>query len=190
MTSKTNIYQMVADCIDEDVISDITDDNKFVNWMNRNYPLAKESLLSTGRWNFAKKRATLLKRTEEPPFEWAYWYTLPSGCLLLYPLTLDGSPKSSRVPFSLESGVIYTNLGESINIRFIDNVDEDVFHPLFTNYLVIELALRVAHWMSGKASYADVLARRLKDAKKNALVWNALNTDPEDAVVYDIDLVR
>ncbi len=183
--SKVQIYQMVADQLDEETITSTDDDNKLVDWLNRNYDLAKETLLSTGRWNFAKKRLAVAERTDTPDFEWLHWYDLPSDCLFMYPLTVDGRENGSRIPYVIEGDKVLTNQAGPLYFRWIANVDEDVFHPLFTKYMVCYLSHEIAHWMTGKVSYVDITEKKMKKARREALVFNALNNDAADAVPAD-----
>lgn len=187
---KTSIYQMVCDRLDEEAVSSDTEDTKVVNWFNRNYDHMRRVLIATGKWNFAKRRQALAADATTPDFQWQYSYTLPGGTLAFYPLTVDGTKNGYRVPFHHEGGKILTDQEAPLNFRFIVDVDESEFHPLFAEYLICDMALKIAHWMTGKTSFIDPLERQLRKARRDALLFNAINDDAADPVPEEIIAVR
>jgi hypothetical protein len=188
--TKLSIFQMAADALDEEVMSEVEEDRKVPNWLNRNYDVTKEALLATGRWNFARERATLPAKGGAPAWGYTYWYELPADILLLYPITYDGGIHSPRIHFTVEGRNILTDKEAPLYIRYIKNADESEFHPLFAKYLSMQLAYDMAHWMTGKVSYVDIAEKKLKRAKRDALLFNGMNTDPEDQAYNEMEGIR
>lgn len=100
-----------------------------------------------------------------PLYGWLYRYALPSGCLRVLPLTLDGTFEAAPVRYEVEGGYLLTDLTEPVPIRYIaqktDPTDWDV---LAVQALAGYLAANAAHWLTGKVSAAEQ-ARAYYDAR-------------------------
>ena len=75
--------------------------------MNDQFDHALELLLEEHRWNFAGKRVTLTKLSEDPPFGWANQYALPSDCIRLKDVNGEDVEASSQL-FTLEGSNLLT----------------------------------------------------------------------------------
>jgi hypothetical protein len=188
--TKLQIYQMASDALDDEVITDVSQDSKMVRWLNRNYQLTKESLLSMHRWKFARKRADLSVTPGDTGSRWDYKYQTPSDALLIYRPTVNGEIGSQAIPFEYEGGLILTSQTPPLRIRYIANVNEDKFVPLFVTVLVASLALKAAHFVTHKSNMVQIAKDDRRDALRAAMLMDAIENFAEPPVPYDIELVR
>lgn len=188
--TKLQIYQMAADRIDDEVIVTVNDDTKVVRWLNRNYALTKETLLSSHRWKFAKTRANLAQIVGDTGSEWLYKYQTPADALLIYRPTDKAEIGGVPIPYEYESYTIFTDQSPPFPIRYIKNVNEDKFTPLFVNSLVAALAHGMSHWAPRKMGMVDLTEKALTKSLRTAMMMDAIENFTEPQTVHDIELVR
>jgi len=101
------------------------------------YPQLRDALLRSHWWRFATKRATLSQDTTDPDFEWDYQYELPTNFLRMKELY------DTTNSYSLEGTKLLTN-DDTAEIVYIAQItDPSKFDPLFTEVLVLQLAIRL-----------------------------------------------
>lgn len=188
--NKLQIFQMAADALDDEVIVSLDQDSKVVRWLNRNYTLTKESLLSMHRWKFAKKRADLAIVGGDTGSKWQYKYLVPAEALLLYKLTNDGEIGGYPIPYEFEGGYIFTDQTPSLRIRYIANVNEDKFTPLFVNVLVTTLSLKMAHFVTHKSNMVQIAKGERVDAMRAAMLYDAIENYAEPQMMHEVEAVR
>jgi hypothetical protein len=178
--TQTDIYNMVLDRLTQETVLSPSDDTAITRWLNRNYAQQRDVLLSRHPWNFAVTRAQLAALDSTPSFEWLYHYNLPSDCLRLLQITTDGYRDSPEVPHVVESGKILTDKSGPLRVRYIRRVTvETQFTNVFADVLAEVLAARMAHWMTGKASYAKFMREELPAIIANAQLLDSLEGTPE-----------
>lgn len=149
------------------------------------YPMARDELLETHAWPFAKSRVALAERVN-PTRQWAYCYAAPANLLrVLAVQSVDapddevafviderlkpglGSMLATTDPFDIESHpddgelVIYTNTPQAM-VRYTRRMqDTTKFSPLFTTALAAllssKLAGSVVRGEAGRAAARDWL---------------------------------
>lgn len=176
----TEIFNIALDRISEEAILDATDDRAVVKWLNRNYDHMRNALLRSHPWNFAIELASLPALSAAPAFRWTYAYQLPADCLRLLPLTLDGDMNGAKVPYEIVGRKIFTDQSAPLPVRYIRKVtDIGGMDALFIQLLGAMLAERMAHWISGKQSYADRIAKEIQTMRQQVLLIDALEGTPE-----------
>lgn len=152
MASPTEILNQALGRIGANRISDF-DDSDEANLQSvqarLHFTQTRDALLRSHWWRFARTRATLSQNaayTADPTtFEWTYAYDLPSDFLREWlPPWEDNSEVQGRTrnSRSLEGKQLLSN-ESTMRLRYVRRV-EDVteFDPLFTEVLVLQLALK------------------------------------------------
>ena len=114
------------------------------------YPVARDVLLESHPWGFAKKRVTLAL-LGDPPSQWTYRYLLPNDCLKPLALqTVGASDDKESDEYVIEvhgdnnEQSIFCNT-ESAELRYIfKSNDTGRYTPLFVNALSWLLASYLA----------------------------------------------
>lgn len=152
MASKTEIINQALGRIGANRISDFadTDEANLQSVQARlHYAQTRDALLRSHWWRFARTRATLSQNAtytdDDTTFEWTYAYDLPNDFLREWlPPWEDNSEVQGRTrnSYSLEGKQLLSN-ETTMRLRYIRRV-EDVtgFDPLFTEVLVLQLALK------------------------------------------------
>lgn len=124
------------------------------------------------RWAFAAGRQ---------PFSWLYQYKIPSDCLRMLPIRQDGDFEGTPLPHEIENDeIIHSNEPTQIYARFISRMtDPTRFDPQFVEALAAKLAFKMAHYITGKASYAQTVMAVYNQAIDEAKRSNAFEATPE-----------
>lgn len=138
------------------------------------YPIARDSLLESGTWSFAIRRAAGATLTNDRD-EWAYCYSIPNlavRILGVYPAGTKGD--SDGMPFvrelnSSNTEVIYTDVENAVIKYTIAVTDTTKFTPLFVQALSWHLAAMLA----GPVIKGDAGAAEAKRCLQMAAMWVA-----------------
>lgn len=175
MTTETDIANQALDILKEAPISSLDDPRPVARWLKRNFAVTRDSVLSAADWNFALKRASLTAESAAPGFGWSYSYVLPSDCIRLIPLTLDGYSEGPPLLHEVENRRILTDQPAPLKIRYIyRNETYSQYSATFQEAMSAKLAMKMAHWVTGKTSYAQIAQRLYQDAINNAWLTDAI----------------
>lgn len=189
--SRIDLYNMTLDLLEEGPVTSLSDGSPVANWLNRNYEAARDGELRKHTWNFALARASLAADSAPPPFGWLRQYTLPSDCLAVKPLTSEGKQNGALIAFELEADKILTDAVSPVRLRYMRRVDSEAqFDPLFVEVLVSKLAFKMAHWLTGKRSFAERAQLIYQDALSSARLADALESTYPDVVADDVITAR
>lgn len=183
MTTDTDIANMALDLLKEAPITDITQDRPTARWLNRNFAATRDSVLSKADWNCAMKRTSLAEDGTAPAFGWTYRYAKPADCLRVLPLTYDGTSEGKPVASEIEGQWIMTNKSGPLKIRYVSRFEEYGNYPACLQEAVAAaLAGKMAHWMTGKTSYAEIAKQAFREAMNDAWLVDAIEgTTPRAA---------
>lgn len=181
MTTSTDIANMALGLLKQKEIGDIDADTTLAGNIRRNFDITRNSILELADWDFARRRASLAANATAPAFGFKYAYGLPSDCVRLLPVTLDGSLKGRAVPYEKEGTDVLCDLKAPLKIRYIAEVENYTLWPATAiDLFSTRLAMKMAHWITGKTSYYDIAAKAHKDALNTALLSNAVQgSEPE-----------
>ena len=148
MASETEIINQALGRIGAKRISDFddtTEDNNQSVHARLHYAQTRNALLRSHWWRFARTRVQLSPNATAPPFEYSTAFDLPNDFLREWlPAWEDNSEVQGRTrnSYSLEGKQLLSN-ETTMRLRYIRKV-EDVteFDPLFTEVLVLQLALK------------------------------------------------
>lgn len=183
MTTDTDICNLALDILKESPISSIDDARPVAMWCKRNFSVSRDSLLVRADWNFALKRASLPADVTPPAFGWGVSYTLPADCLRLIPLTQCGNYEGRPIPHEVEDGKILTNANAPLKIRYVARVEAYASYPaVFIEALAGYMAMKCAHWVTGKQGYQQIAQGLFAEAMRNAWLVDAIEgTSPRAA---------
>lgn len=179
-SSEIDIYNMALDLLEEEAAVDPQDDRAPVRWLNRNYGPTRDSLLRQHPWNFAICRIALPELQDRPAFGWRHQYQMPADTLRILPLTDSGEFNGRPVPHVIEGLRILTNEPPSLKARYVRRIENTArFDPIFVELLATTLAMKMAHWMTGKRTLMETLTMMLREINDNARLLDALEGTPE-----------
>ncbi len=183
MTTETDICNLALDILKEAPITSIEDQRPIAMWCKRNFAVSRDSLLSRADWNFALKRASIAADSDKPAFGWSKSFTLPPDCLRLIPLTTCGRYEGTPIPHEVEDGKVLTNYGGPLKVRYVARVEDyNRYPPIFIEALAGYIAMKCAHWLTGKQGYQQIAQGLFSEAMRNAWLVDAIEgTSPRAA---------
>ena len=148
MASETEVINMALGRIGAKRISDFddTDEDNLQSVQARlHYAQTRDALLRSHWWRFARTRKRLSANATAPDFEYSYAFDLPNDFLREWlPPWEDNSEVQGRTrySYSLEGKQLLSD-ESTMRLRYIRRVEDvAVFDPLFTEVLVLQLALK------------------------------------------------
>jgi len=136
--------------------------------MNDQYDHALELLLEEHRWNFAGKRVTLTKISDDPPFGWDHQYALPADCIRLKDVNGENVEASSK-SFTLEGRYLLTN-DDTVTITYVAKIiDTNFFSPSFSEALAFKLSSLTCGRLTGDTELAIMLDKQYNYALSKAI---------------------
>ena len=179
----TQICNLALDYLDEAPLAAIDDNSAVARWFRRNFWPMAWSLMRKHPWNFAMARALLPASATPPAFGWSHAYDLPADCLRAMPLTADGRDDGRPVRHKVEGARILTDAPPPRPLLYIRRIDNTgLFDQQFTDVLAAALAQKAAHFITGKASYAQQLGQTLQGLLAEAQAVDALEGSPDDPI--------
>lgn len=175
MASSTDIANMALDILKEAPISSLDDDRPIARWLKRNFTVTRNAVLERAEWNFSLVRAEIAEDATEPAFGWDYQYTIPADCIRVIPLTQDGKSEGRPILHEIEGGKILTNQCGPLKVRYVENLENiDSYPASFSEAVAARLAMKMAHWLTGKTSYVKVAQGLYDDAMETAFLSDAV----------------
>ena len=133
MVADVDIVNLALIKLGSPTISALTDTAKRAVTMNAIYTQNRDAELRSNAWSFALHRDSLSASTTAPAHTYDHAYPLPSDCLRLYDVD-EGQE------YQVEGNAILTNYDAPLKIRYVRNVSESEFDPLFVEALSCRLA--------------------------------------------------
>jgi hypothetical protein len=197
MPTSTDICNMAMDMLREAPISSMDDGTPEADWFKRNYAQTRDAALIKHPWNFAVRRYSLPMSAEVPAFGWRHAYDLATDCLRVLPLRAGGNYEGAMIPHEVELSAagthrqILTDAVAPLKVRGIVRVtNEDLFAPTFVEVLAAALALKAAHWITGKQSMVQAMQASLGDAMRDATRIDGLEGTLESPYADDVIAAR
>lgn len=141
------------------------------------YELSRDVVLCAYRWRFATSRSTLAL-SEETRTGWTYTYALPTDCLDVRYLVMEGypgePPPHAQAPFQLEANslaprrLLLTELEQAELVYTRRLTEVSLFPPLFTNALAWKLSADFALTVAVKPQMAMAMETRYLQALREA----------------------
>lgn len=189
--TKVTLFNLALDAIGEFPISNVTDDNAYARWLNRNFPHYVTSALRQEPWNFAVEMHSLSAEPVAPAYRWRYQYGLPPGWVRVLPVTVDGRRDSQLIPYEVKRNKLLCSAGAPRPVEIVMNVQEPgEWDALFANMIALRLANGMAHRFTAKASYVAMTKEAAEEAYAAAAEINAFEGTPAQVEEYDIIRAR
>jgi hypothetical protein len=183
MASETEICNMALGRIGAKRISGFTDnneDNPQIVQCRLHYTQTRDALLRSHWWRFARSRVALSANTTSPTFEYDNAYDLPNDFLRLWLKPFednDWGRNNSKYTYSLEGKQLLSN-ESTMKIRYIRKVtDVTEFDPLFTEVLVLKLALKMVMPLSQDMKLYQGLYAEMRDIMRRVRVVDKQETN-------------
>ncbi len=111
---------------------------------NLHYEPVRDALLRSHSWRFARARAALTQDTTDPDFEWDNQFKLPTDYFRFRSVEEEDGGYSSRNRRHAIEGQRFLTNNSTVSLRYIRKVtDVKEFDPLFVQFLVLELDLKI-----------------------------------------------
>lgn len=158
---------------------------------------ARDEMLRAGDWSFATT-VEALADTGETPVNWEYQYSIPSDCLKVIGLVVDGITyprENQKIPFiigysSSAGAVIKTNQKQAV-AKYIAKIDNSsFFDPLFVNALAWSVAAKIAMPLTVKVERAQLAAEQAARALSVAEAADANEGMNDDEPTSEMVSVR
>lgn len=189
VTLANQICNMALDLLKEAPMNDYTTETTSeALWFQRNYETCRDAELEKHPWRFAMKRDTLTADATAPEFGWDYRYSKPTDFMRIGYLNYTGDFEGTPLPHEIEGDWILCDQSSSIYLVYVYRVTDPSKHlALFNKALAAQMAVDLAHWLTGKTSMVQVAAAKYDQALRDARRANALLSTPERA--YDSDVI-
>jgi hypothetical protein len=189
LLNRVQIWNMALDLLREQPLASADDPSPAAKLLGRNYEQQRDYLMERYLWKFAKKRAALAADGTAPDYGFRYRYQLPTDKLRLIPPTIDGKENSKPIRYVEESNYILCDLTAPLRIQYIARItNEGLFSNGFCELLSIRLAMRCAHWMTGKTNLVTELRQLYKDTIDDVKQVEAVQVASES--YYDTDILE
>lgn len=195
LQTKIQILNMTLDHLKEQPMSSPTDNTQIGAWFARNYDQQRDFLLERANWKFAKTRVSLSADATAPAFGWTTRYLVPSDNLRIIPPTYYGKWMGTPVPYELEADslgdmYILTNFADGpLYLHYIQRVtNEGRFTNGFCELFSMRMARRLAHFVTGKASFVntiDALYKQTWDEVRENELFQTLGGQYYDTDITD-----
>lgn len=186
-----NVANLALDMVKEAPINDLTDATTVARWMSRNIAVTRDSELEAHPWKFSLSRRLLARLSAAPAYGWDYQYELPSDCLRPLPLREDGEWEGNDIIHEIEGHKLLCDEAGPLYFRYIARQDgPGTWTNLFAETVAAKLAAKVAHYITGKASFAQVAGQYYQDRLDQAKRTNSLLSSPERAAQHEVIDIR
>ena len=110
-----------------------------------------------------------------PVFGWTKAYDLPADCLRALPLTVNGAPEGAIIASEVIGRRLETDAVAPLRLRYIyRNTDVAAYPADFAEALSAALAMKMAHWLTGKSGYFQIAQTVWREALNNAVLTDAI----------------
>jgi len=144
----------------------LTDNTKRAKLCAQQYSKSKRKMLYNDPWNFAIQREELTANGEIPVFGFDNKFDLPTDYLRI--LELEVVSKE----WQMEGETILAN-DDTIRVRYIAEVDEDIFSPSFEEALALDIAYDLSYALVQDKAYRSQLQQEKEFALAQARSFNA-----------------
>lgn len=165
LLSPEEICNQALDHLKEAPIASVNEGTKRADWFLRNYDQQRRTALVALPWNFARAYWDIPRDPDTPAGPWTYRYRRPADILRMEPLRAAGSKTAERVPYELRRGYILTDYSQNpLTVSGWANVtNTGEFPALFVEVFALRMAVKLSHFITGKASLRQELRNELGD---------------------------
>lgn len=166
MASLTELVNMaLLECGAQPLDSSISDATERARAANTAWPIVRRMVIGMHPWNVPTKRALLDADATAPDWGFATRYPMPSDCIRVLEVDTDE-------PWRVEGAWLLTDAtGDDLGVRYVfDQTDTTKYDAGLTNAMVLGLAFRIMHRVTGDKGMRDRLSADwtawLREAKR------------------------
>ncbi len=186
-----DVANVSLDLLKETVISSFDDDRVSGRWMKRNFGIVRDIVLALNPWRFAVERVELAEAAPVPVYGYSHKYAKPADAIRILPLRYLGHREGRIIQHSVEGNFILTDSGAPLRIQYIKRVeDATLWSPLFIDAFTMNMALRLAPLLTGKAGLVSELKASYKDTLTQAMFIDSAEGTASYTTGYDYDDAR
>lgn len=180
MSSVVKICNSALVTLSANTINSLSEGSDEARACNVKWDIARRAALRLHPWNFAIKRSQLARTDTTPAFRYKYQYTIPSNCLRVLKVNLNGD-------YKLEGRNIITD-SETCYIKYVyDNEDISEWDVLFVDLMASKMAVELAYTIPHKSTMLDRMFELYK-MKLNEAQYVDSSEDVEDPLgQFDYD---
>lgn len=181
--SEVGIGNLALDLIGNTSIVSFDDTSKAARLIKRNYPVCRDRLLRSYRWNFAITRAQLAPDSTAPLFGFTHAFRKPADMVHFIGVYEDGMPvqnyTSGSYAHKLEGDFILANVNP-LDIFYTKEVtDPAQFDAFFIDLLAIDIASRIGYGLTSGTQKARDLRGEREQVLMDARIADAFEGSPE-----------
>lgn len=179
--TKVQICNLALGALNAGIVSDIDEPSDSLERLcGDRYDPVRRSTLRRHDWNFATKRVLLAKSPDKPAFRYESQYPIPSDFIKFVSIgdfddVVDYKFEDRKI--LIDGSSISTTGTEALPFRYIfDFTTVADFDPLFVEVLSLELALKLAPALSGKATLMQQIRSEIE-----LLITEAYSIDGQES---------
>lgn len=163
MASQVDICNMAVSKVGSDAfITSIDDGTKSARYLKNVYEIARDALLRSHLWKFARKRAILAPLVSQPEFDGGYYFQLPVDCLRVIGTDLDSQGQYLR--WHVEGDKIISDT-DTLKIVYIARItNEELFDPLFVDAFSAKLAYEISMPLTQSINIKQLMGQEMRSA--------------------------
>ena len=172
MTSTVDIANSALRKIGAGIITSFSQVTPSANFINDRYDECRLELLRGHNWNFAKKRALLGRLSDEPAFEFNYFYQPPDDWVRTVRVH-DNDTGKGHIAYQEEGNRIAANSEDVYLLYIADVIDPNLMTPDFREALAFRIAMDGAVSLAASNALFDRMAGSFDNAILKASSTNA-----------------
>lgn len=186
--TKIGIWNQALDVLREQPLSAVTDTTATARLLARNYDQQRDYLMERYLWKFALTRAQIAADSTPPAYGWSFRYLIPTDALRFVPPTYEGDIVGTPIPYEEENGYILCDQAAPLRLRYVlRTTNEGLWSNGFCECLSLRLAMRIAHWITGKQSMVQQIQNLYKETLQEVVQTHAVQV--ASISYYDDDLL-
>lgn len=186
--TKIGIWNQALDVLREQPLSSVDDTTATARLLARNYNQQRDYLMERYLWKFALTRAQIAADSVAPAYGWSFRYLIPTDALRYVPPTFEGDIVGTPIPFEEENGYILCDHAAPLRLRYVlRTTNEGLWSNGFCECLSLRLAMRIAHWITGKQSMLQQIQALYKETLAEVIQTHAVQV--ASISYYDDDLL-
>lgn len=177
-TTSTSICNSALIKVGAETITSLDENNKRARLCKEQYEKIKKDLLASHPWNFAIARKDLAQIVDTPLYEFDFAFLIPNDVLRVLSTSLNVGNQIGERKWNVEinpttSQKILLCNDEQVNIRYLKDIDEAFFSPLFTEVLATKLAFDICYSLTQSATLASLMKQEYDAKLKEARSYDA-----------------
>lgn len=182
-SSETEIANSALAKIGEGSITELGQNTAAARLVNRQYPLVRDALIRSYRWNFAIKRVTLAPEAEKPDTGFTNKFMFPPDALRIIGIfdenELQQNYTASRIPHKIEGRFILAD-DEVLPIFYLARItDVSQFDASFAEAFAWKLAVDLSYPLTTNRKVREDALLGFRLSIKEAKLADAIEGSPE-----------